>query len=108
MIKDRGTKKWSASFVLPEHASLLKKIYEEMNDIKKPLVDEHQLEEMNLTFHLAIESNLEVKIKYFSHNRIHETKGFIKEIDYLYKKVCIVNENKTTINLLDIIDVLIV
>lgn len=78
---------------------------EEQNDIKKPQVDEHQLEEMNSTFQLALENNYEVKIKYFSNNRIHEIKGVIKEIDYLYKKTCIVYGDNDTlkINLLDIV-----
>lgn len=66
MLQDRGNKKWSTSLMLPEHVNLLKKALEEQNDIKKPQVDEHQLEEMNLIFQLALKNNSEVKIKYFS------------------------------------------
>ncbi|WP_051891557.1 YolD-like family protein [Lysinibacillus sphaericus] len=110
MLKDRGIKKWNTSLMLSEHVSLLKKASEEQNDIKKPQVDEHQLEEMNLTFQLALENNSEVKLEYFSNNRIHVIKGVIKEIDYLYRKACIVYEDNGTlkINLLDIVNVEII
>ncbi|WDU77705.1 YolD-like family protein [Lysinibacillus sp. G01H] len=110
MLKDRGIKKWNMSLMLSEHVSLLKKDLEEQNDIKKPQVDEHQLEEMNLTFQSALENNSKIKIKYFSNNRIHVIKGILKEIDYLYRKTCIVYEDNSTlkINLLDIVDVEII
>ncbi|MCM0627439.1 YolD-like family protein [Lysinibacillus sp. OL1_EC] len=110
MLQDRGNKKWSTSLMLPEHVNLLKKALEEQNDIKKPQVDEHQLEEMNLIFQLALKNNSEVKIKYFSNNRIHVIKGILTEIDYLYRKTCIVYEDNSAlkINLLDIVDIEIV
>ncbi|WP_082389575.1 YolD-like family protein [Lysinibacillus sp. ZYM-1] len=57
MLKDRGIKKWNTSLMLSEHVNLLKKALEELNDIKKPQVDEQQLEEMNLTFQLVLENN---------------------------------------------------
>jgi hypothetical protein len=109
MLKDRGNKKWSTSFMLPEHVKLLKAAIDKDNEMKKPIIDEHQLEEMNLTIHYAIMNNLLVKIKYFSHKTINETKGFIKKIDLLQKKIVIYNNEDIplTIDLMDIINVCI-
>ena len=80
MLIDRG-KKWNTSLMLTEHVSMLKEFYEEANDVKKPLVDEHQLEEMNSTFQVC---NLKLgypKCKVNPKQSFHFLYSFIRAID---------------------------
>ncbi|MBT2734737.1 YolD-like family protein [Bacillus sp. ISL-7] len=46
MIRDRGTKKWTASFMMPEHIRELKKMMNEANKQPRPILDEMEIEEM--------------------------------------------------------------
>ncbi|MCJ7840616.1 YolD-like family protein [Lederbergia sp. NSJ-179] len=93
--------------MLPEHVKLLKAAIDKDKEMKKPIIDEHQLEEMNLTIQYAVKNNLLVQIQYYSHNTIYETEGFIKKIDLLQKILFIYNNEDAllTLELIDIINV---
>lgn len=93
--------------MLPDHVKLLREAIDKDKELKKPIIDEHQLEEMNLTIQHAIRYNSLVKIKYFSHNTINETEGFIKKVDLLQKKIFIYYNGSIplSLNLMEVIDV---
>ncbi|MGN7299457.1 YolD-like family protein [Ferdinandcohnia sp. SAFN-114] len=60
MIKDRGKIKWIASFILPEMVASYSRIDWDNKKVEKPILDEHQLEEINQTICSAMEYNEEL------------------------------------------------
>lgn len=55
MIKDRGNIKWT-SLMLTEHRKKLKEIWDHDQDVKRPILDEQQLEVLENKIKEAIQS----------------------------------------------------
>lgn len=62
MIKDRGTKKWTA-MMLPEHVSLIRKYNEEQKKIPRPDLDEWDFDIIQENIQIAMHRNVDVEIK---------------------------------------------
>ncbi|WP_405103017.1 YolD-like family protein [Oceanobacillus sp. FSL H7-0719] len=86
MINDRGTKKWT-SLMLPEHIEALKKLREEEGWKEKPIIDEHLIEEINLTMQLALKDDLTIEVEYFKDHDYHKIKGKLLGVDPLLNYV---------------------
>lgn len=69
---------WESSrMILPEHRELIQQSYEELNDVKKPILAEDKLEEIERIIIEAMELKQEVEITYFKRKRIINYKGII-------------------------------
>ena len=86
MINDRGTKKWT-SLMLPEHIEALKKLREEEEWKEKPIIDEHLIEEINLTMQLSLKDDLTIEVEYFKDHDYHKIKGKLLAVDPLLNYV---------------------
>lgn len=101
-IKDRGTKKWT-SFFIPEQIKMINQMYKEDEYKKRPLLDEQELEEINLTIHHALHQGVPVEITYFQDHDYQTVKGTLLSIDLYRRKVRFQDEKKTEISLDDIL-----
>ncbi|MBM7540655.1 YolD-like family protein [Amphibacillus cookii] len=69
---------WEASrMILPEHKELIRKHYEELNDVIKPILSEDKLEELERTVIEAIEFKSVVEITYYKNKRVLKYQGII-------------------------------
>lgn len=92
--------------MLPEHVAMLRELKVSETKKSKPLIDEQQLQEMNKTVHLAIETKSIVAVTYFHKYECREIVGVIKTFDLTSRCIRIVSyENTFTINLGNIIDI---
>jgi len=73
---DRGSIKWT-SLMLPEHVQLLKDLWEEDHNVRKPLLDSQEIEEMEKQLCNAFQSNSTVTISIYSHQKIKDYTGTI-------------------------------
>ena len=73
-IKDRGKIKWTP-FMLPEHNKEINKLYREMNNIEKPVLDEQQLERLDALVKEAIRDQFTVKLVYCEGKRLLNLEG---------------------------------
>jgi len=74
MLRDRGTKKWT-SIMMPEHAKMLEHIWSESEHKDKPILDEQQLIENEMSLQEAIQNDLEIEVTYFKDHDLHTAKG---------------------------------
>lgn len=76
MLRDRGSKKWTA-MMLPEHLRLLREWQDEdeIPDRKEP--DEQQLEEWGFLLSEAMEWNKPVAIRYWKNGQPQEVIGYV-------------------------------
>ncbi|MFZ5946247.1 MAG: YolD-like family protein [Bacillota bacterium] len=96
-MRDRGSIKWS-SLMLPEHKELLKKLAEEQNHVKKPILTEDRYEQINQTLIYAIKNSLPISIKFYQSNSLYTVQGVVKMCDPLTQKLKLIdNANKELI-----------
>ncbi|PAD67132.1 hypothetical protein CHH83_20605 [Bacillus sp. 7586-K] len=86
MIRDRGTKKWTA-FMMPEHVKNLRDFDISLNKVEKPELDEGQLEEINSIICEAMEYNKEVVFTYYEKGDIKLYIGFVHYVDTIRNEV---------------------
>lgn len=80
MIRDRGTKKWTA-LMLPEHLKLLKQLNVDFEHVKKPQLDEQGLDRIDELLYIAIEYNYPVVFDLWEDGLLSEVEGTIQFID---------------------------
>ncbi|MFF2752801.1 YolD-like family protein [Psychrobacillus sp. NPDC058041] len=80
MIKDRGTKKWTA-MMLPEHVSLIRKYNEEQKKNPRPQLDEWDRDIIQENIQIAMSRNVEVEIKTWKNGAFICSVGKITWID---------------------------
>ncbi|MFW6015953.1 MAG: YolD-like family protein [bacterium] len=86
MIKDRGNIKWS-SLMLSEHRKKLEKLYEMDKSLKKPVIDEQELEKMDKVLKQAIHEKVPVRIRYYHMNALKEYYGIIEKYNILAREI---------------------
>lgn len=92
MVNDRGSIKWS-SMMLPEHAKLLRKLWEEDNKTNKPILDAQQIEILNRELQIAYEKNIPVELKLYTLEGMKRVVAEIIKLDSLSKEVHVIMEN---------------
>lgn len=85
-IKDRGAKKWT-SFFMPQHVDMIRDLHEEMERMKKPELDEQELEKLDIELQYAIHHDLQVELEYYHDYEVRRVTGLIRSIDYVTRKV---------------------
>ncbi|NLM96999.1 MAG: YolD-like family protein [Halanaerobiaceae bacterium] len=76
MLKDRGNIKWT-SLMLTEHREKLEELYEHEKYLKKPLLDEQQLERLDYLIKEAGREQHSIKLLYYHNRQIQEVEGRI-------------------------------
>ena len=80
-IKDRGSIKWSMAMMMPEHVALLKKEREIEDYIRKPELDEWELEDMQQNLMMALHSKIELEYKIWNDGKFEFHRGVITRIN---------------------------
>ncbi|RAK04203.1 YolD-like protein [Halanaerobium saccharolyticum] len=92
-FKDRGNKKWN-SLMLVEHQKKLKELKMREMDVKKPELDEQQLQEINFKINKALNRNLIVKIKFYKNKELKNIEGKILRVEKYEQQIKIKQLNK--------------
>lgn len=90
MIKDRGSKKWTA-MMLPEHVKMLHELNVDYEQVKKPTIDEQGWEQINETLHIAIEFNLPLVFTIWGDGFLEEVEGAVHFIDQMNKQILVMD-----------------
>lgn len=106
MIKDRGTKKWTA-MMIPEHVRMVKRIYRETNNIQKPELDNQSIEQFETVIWEAQNSKSDVVLTYWEDGKFKITLGKIHKVNLSAKTISIKenSEDIITIAMRNIVDV---
>lgn len=91
MIRDRGLTKWAEAFKFPERGKMEKNYFLSDLKVKKPELDEQQIEEINVKIAESMEFNQELVFYYFING----------EIRYIVGKVHYVDTNKREFRIID-------
>ncbi|WP_108672548.1 YolD-like family protein [Peribacillus acanthi] len=87
VIRDRGKIKWGSSFFLPEHTKMLRDLKSDYYKIKKPILDDYQIEEIESKICLAMEFNHSIKITTWEGGFEWSYNGNLHRLDPLTKKL---------------------
>lgn len=99
--KDRGNKKWTAMMLI-EHRKRLKELKDHEDDREKTILDDQEKAVINSRLRQALQSNLNVVIRYYEDKRFKTTAGKIDKID-INNRVIWINDIKIPIeNLLEL------
>ncbi|MFC2948509.1 YolD-like family protein [Virgibacillus sediminis] len=90
-VNDRGTKKWT-SIMMPEHTKLLEEMWKQQDYRERPMLNDHQIEDINIALQLALKDDLTVEIEYFKNHYYHKTKGKLLSVDVLSQYIQINND----------------
>lgn len=88
MIKDRGTIKWTA-MMLPEHVSMLKTLWNDVDKVERPMLDEHELQLLNSIIYEAFTYKQKLVITYYRNGTYNLIIGMISTIDSIQKQIYI-------------------
>ena len=91
MIRDRGSKKWTA-MMLPEHLTKLREWVGEDDYEEKPEIDEWTLQEFQQQLDIAYQSQCEMRIKIWENGVFVETTGSLTKLDEQAQLIYIVDE----------------
>ena len=82
-VKNRGSKKWSMSIMLPEHVELLREWRNEDQLDKPPSLDEYDLQTLQIEMENAWTRQSEVSIRVWVDGHFKDYYGILKEIHSL-------------------------
>lgn len=86
MIRDRGNIKWTA-MMLPEHLEELRKWQAEDDLVKRPVLSEWDLMEIQEEIDLALRRKCEVEVQTWRDGVIHKLAGVIDDLDVTGKRI---------------------
>jgi len=92
VIRDRGNIKWTA-IMLPEHVAAVKQELINLEKVKKPILDEDRLAEIEMLIHEGMEYNYLLEFKLFKKGFIESIIGHTHFIDYIKKEFRIKDKN---------------
>jgi hypothetical protein len=106
MLKERGLKKYQG-FFMTEHTDSLRQYFKEYEYKKKPILDEHKIEEMNQTIQTALEFNSALNFTYYYNHDFHLLVGNIHYVDELKQELRIMDLHNSLhkLKFTDIVDV---
>ncbi|MFS1519570.1 YolD-like family protein [Bacillus sp. SCS-151] len=99
-MEDRGIKKWASAYMLQDAK-------DDYFKLKRPELDEHEIEVINNTIVEAMEHTNEVVVTYFENGQFKPFVGHIHYVDTMNRHIRIMDkfEDIYRINFNDIIDV---
>lgn len=86
-MMDRGMIKWEPFNSVIPSSKVIKDVINEKNKIKKPILSEEQLKNIEQKLIDSYNSKENIIISYFQNGYILNEEGIIKKIDYINKKV---------------------
>ena len=97
-MNDRGSIKWT-TLMLPEHAELLRELWNEDNKIKKPLLDSQEMELMEQRLQTAYLDKLLTEFMIYSPSSLQTVTGRITKLEQQTKQIHIEKEDGTILPL---------
>lgn len=94
-LRDRGTKKWTA-MMLPEHVRELKKSLIDEKRIKRPILDEQEIEMLEETVIEAIDRDYPLIFSIFENGFIQTITGKVTFIDHIQKQFRVKDTSEIT------------
>lgn len=85
-IKDRGNIKWQG-LMLPEHIQMLREWYKEDDEVKRPELDEFDLQLIQEELDIAAKRKCEVLIETWRDKQIFKHRGIIERIDPAHREI---------------------
>lgn len=103
-VKDRGSKKWAMAMMLPEHTAMIRKMIEEDNKVKKPILDEFDFQLIQEELFRGYQSETDVRIETWHDGVITEWTGRITDI-YIQSKEVVLDDGEQAhkLKLLDMV-----
>lgn len=95
MIKDRGSKKWTA-IMLPEQVAAVKQEIENDKKVSQPILDEDKIQEIEMTILEGMEYASILKYNIFRDGYFHSIIGRTVQILYLKQEIWIENDQGDT------------
>lgn len=86
-VKDRGSKKWSMSMMLPEHTALIREMIEEDKKVPKPQLDDFDYDMLNEELGRAYQSQSIVELKTWRAGAIFSHIGVVEEVDTVARRI---------------------
>lgn len=90
---DRGIIKWLPFDGLLGFHDLIQDLKYRLGKKDKPTLSEDQLESMNETLRIALESSLEISITYYHDGYLKETLGVVKHVDMITRTLCFMDKS---------------
>lgn len=104
-IRDRGKIKWTA-MMLPEHVAIIREYIANDGKVKRPVLDEWDLRQLEESIGLAMAQNAEIKLKYWKDGDFHVRGGKIQRVDIARRLLYVQDPFDTTAyDLQDVVDV---
>lgn len=89
---DRGMIKWQPFNSIIPSKQMIKDILTEKTKIKKPLLSDEQIQDIENKLIECYYEKVPIKINYYFQGNILATKGVIKKIDFTYHKIYLNNQ----------------
>lgn len=90
-VKDRGTKKWAPFASMPEQFSMLRKMYLDETKIKKPVLDDGEIEMINNHLRDSLQERAPLLFKVFKDGFIEELVGIVQQVDTIQRRIKILD-----------------
>ena len=101
-MPDRNAIKWAPFNSVINGGSVINELIREQNKVKKPILTEEKIEEIEDYIISSYQSSIEIDIKYYKNYKFERIKGIITKIDALNKKITL--ENGISLYFCNIID----
>lgn len=92
-MPDRNTIKWAPFNSVINGNSVINELVREQNKIKKPLLTEDKINEIEEYIITSYQSTTEIDIKYYQNYKYERINGIITKIDAINKKITLENGN---------------
>lgn len=86
-ILDRGKKKWIGAFFMPEHVKMMRDLERDLLRMRKPILDEYQIEEFERQICEAMEFAKPVNLTVWRDGFNYDEIGRVHYLDPLQKEV---------------------
>jgi hypothetical protein len=84
---------WEGNFILPEHKQAILERKRQQQKVKKPILDEQKLQQLNETICEAMAESKILLIKYYHDGKIHILTGKVGYYDETYRQLRIISIN---------------
>lgn len=97
-MNDRGHKKWTA-LMLPEHKERIQRWVQSQHDVRMPVLDADQLQEINDLILTSLQEQRQVQVTYYREKRFANAWGWIKRCDPLDGYLLLEDENEGSLRI---------
>lgn len=104
--RDRGMRKWKPFASIPEQHVGLKRVFNQLDIVEKPLISFEQAENINITLQEALHYEKKVYITYYAQGKCATERVLIKQVDTIQNLLFFVDQeqHKQYISLNNLLD----